>query len=481
MKSAHSNVLTDAFIQELKPNNLDGNSCDDGITWTLIIPEHIKVDEDFKNRCFQVLAGLPAHISVVSGAGTYPFPTGWDQATTISYAYDHKNRPTRLLGEYPVVEILPSPLLVRINLDEISQFGTFEQLRSEINLRLRAGTVFAHVSCKLHFGSSKFVAKYAAKHQEVRHLYANRYVAPKSIAILTRTLGNRPDLLLKNMQSVHSFAERSEGLEVSHLILHPPGFSINYKSDRLTTAPFDFEQSKSRIKALVFGLEKINADYVLILDDDDQIAAENSGIIGQILYFDSNPRLWIFDSAHVHNLHENTENYKYGFVYRARAARPSLGGGNRVPICSVIYPVQETKTAFENFVSSLPEVLEDHFIFTAVSNSSGLEPVFVDRLVSRISIRGSNQTVTNPGQLRSSDSIHAVRSQLFAGSSLASERTLELINSIETKGGSPIGLILLRAPLILIRASSWRTAFSMGIWRRLFSGETTISEILMRL
>lgn len=449
-------------------------------SWFLAIPDSLVLDDGFLARAHKLSSGQTASNTVFCGAGFHHVDISVLTRNLVSFCFDQLNSPTLVHEQLRVKQILKSPLLIHKNLvGSISEMGIydFEKLLAFLNRQVILGELKAVASSKLAFGSRK-ILRYPIRSSASRALMSDPFATKKTLTIVTRTLGNRPHLLQRCIESVAAVGGRLRLLEIEHLVVDGSPLKSNKFPPNLPVIPNEYSAgADSRLGGLKSGLAAAKGDYILFLDDDDTLNFEIAQKLEESLTFDTQERIFFFDSQQVFWRHKSVElKPKKGFKYQARLAPGSYLSPNQTPICSAIYPrgaiVELLKISdFERY----PKVLEDHLVLMMALNSHVAKKSYVTEVLTWINIHGASQSVLDS---RSQDWINSASSlrrvMIENHSDLRSSELVEFskyTKQIVNRKNRATALIFL-----IFSLSNWRSFYKFGLFRKLFTGELSISE-----
>ncbi|EJW09461.1 hypothetical protein A33M_1281 [Rhodovulum sp. PH10] len=222
----------------------------------------------------------------------------------------------------------------------------------------------------------------------------------KKVAIVVRSLFNRPSLLRRALETVRSFviaagpAVRFEVAVATHDDLTPPPWVEEYAIVRKFRTNGLLDTRALLVRASV---ETIDADYFWFVDDDDWLFPNEAERIASILNISEPPAVVFMDSAHF--LEEIEEDAApIGGRYVGRLSRRfeaknwplGFGGANHIPFCGFVFH----RSAIEDVPLDDLTLFEDYAIQLSALNRPECIQYTVEKLVAGISIRASGNTVT---------------------------------------------------------------------------------------
>jgi hypothetical protein len=243
-----------------------------------------------------------------------------------------------------------------------------------------------------------------------RALNRARLEALPSLSIVCRTQLDRVAMLTRALRSFESAAREARGLadvsvcvvsdvsadgldvQVRHLRERFPAVGIN--------AWFFPVRSKqlSRIDLLLASVRKAQTDFIWFVDDDDFLLPGASLAVARALRH-GKPQLIIGHSRIFHEVWRSDDEGSTlatshaGPLYPANRVLWALGGENRIPICSAVFPVAPLRERTEG-VAVLSEFMEDYFLLLQLLTKDETLLDIVDVELAGISIREGGNTVT---------------------------------------------------------------------------------------
>jgi hypothetical protein len=229
-----------------------------------------------------------------------------------------------------------------------------------------------------------------------------------SLTVVTRTLGNRSELLDRNIASVQELKSKwGPWVEVKHLIVAPntlpeqklglgAGFLLTYAKK---------EGEDSRWDAIEHAASAIETDFVLFLDDDDWVQVGSSTGLPQELAESKYDSHWIpgeFSGQSI--LHKKLmrllgSRFTYDPKFFHLSISPTV---NLTPFPCVIYRASLVQAAVKDLSVLRPVFREDHLIFILAA-AERPHRIEVDGPVAQIDLLSKERT-TLPFFKRRADS-----------------------------------------------------------------------------
>lgn len=226
----------------------------------------------------------------------------------------------------------------------------------------------------------------------------------KTVTIVTRTMLNRINFLYRLLDSIRMATLFGGGGIALKVILavnnaradtleeNLESISARYPDLSITVSNFEDNGHYPRVSAMKSAVNLIEDDssFVWFVDDDDFIYPES---IRHLPVFLSKETVFVGDSAIMDETWENGRTFpskskKVG-VYESGLHHECVLGDNKIPVCSVIYPVTVLREIFGRF-RLLGDYNEDYTLFLAASCSRDVAAYPV--LIAGISMHGSNTT-----------------------------------------------------------------------------------------
>jgi hypothetical protein len=215
------------------------------------------------------------------------------------------------------------------------------------------------------------------------------------ITVLTRTVGDRPELLDRNIRSVRELREKAGNFSVSHHIFTPDlqlSQSLSKRDLKVEHLATDTHED-SRTKLLIELIKSTTSEYFWVVDDDDWINPEIAISLDSLMGLNPDSGLIFLDSIHAHERGGVKPKIR-GNRYLALNAVKSFMGPNQTPICSVIFPKASFSSKTLEAGANL-KVLEDHYLINKALASVVTPPTFIPEVGVFISVRTSGQIVTS--------------------------------------------------------------------------------------
>jgi hypothetical protein len=226
----------------------------------------------------------------------------------------------------------------------------------------------------------------------------------RSVAIVTRTLFTRNELLKRTLESITEFIAAS-------------GSSTEFKSYIVTNSIIDAPEwaycnsfvlkydipnnTDMRYHLVRFAAENIKADYFWFIDDDDWLFSDEAERLSLIVNVSPKSSIIFIGSQHFkedlfavkRSIIRNSFPFDSNSYFPPKRFMASLTGSNFIPFCGVLYDrdillsipyeIYDTVKYYEDYVTMLFAVMVKKQF-----------PVVVDKLFTGISIRASGNAVT---------------------------------------------------------------------------------------
>lgn len=252
-----------------------------------------------------------------------------------------------------------------------------------------------------------------------------------SLTIACRTQFNRPALLTRAVLSFAAAMHHTKGLVHVNacLVTDQPQSILENELTRLQAlAPeltlsgyhFTIDQDRfSRADLLAKAIKRCETDYIWFVDDDDYIMPNAMTEIGRYLADNGHALItadcmryeeeWddIRSDAHFVPKSSRQINRTYGnHVYL------SFSGDNFVPICGCIFPVEALRRQLSGMRVS-GDYCEDYYLLMLTLTAPRVELVVLNSVISGISIRGKENTVTVSDRSHWNDSYACFMTELL--------------------------------------------------------------------
>jgi hypothetical protein len=243
----------------------------------------------------------------------------------------------------------------------------------------------------------------------------------KSLTVVTRTLGDRQELLDRTISSVKELKSKwAPWVDVRHLIVGPDYLLPNYlEIGNATFLPYTkTEGVDSRWDAIEHAMRALDSDFVQFLDDDDWLQLGESMIIPQEIAESKYDSYWIpgeFSGQGI--LHRRImrllgSRFTYDPKYFHLSVSPRV---NLTPFPCVIYRTSLVQAAVREISVLSPVFREDHLVFVFAAGRQ-TRRIDVGSLSAQIDI-SSNGRATLPYFRRGPESARVgkfLRSQLIS-------------------------------------------------------------------
>jgi hypothetical protein len=226
----------------------------------------------------------------------------------------------------------------------------------------------------------------------------------KSVAIVTRTIFNRNELLSRTLESVTDFISAS-------------GYSTEFKSYIVTSSTmkspewvdchssilkYDIQNNiDSRYHLVRFAAENIKADYFWFVDDDDWLFSDEAERLALIVNASPKSSIIFIGSQHFEesSLIVNRANIRHSSSFNSDSYFPpkyfmaSLTGTNYIPFCGVLYG-RDILLSIPCYIYDTIKYYEDYVTMLYAVMVKKQFPVIIDKLFVGISIRPFGNAVT---------------------------------------------------------------------------------------
>lgn len=313
------------------------------------------------------------------------------------------------------------------------------------------------------------------------------YRQKRTVAIVTRTQFNRPELLDRCLKSISAFiVSNSSGVEFRSYIVtdRNPPTTLDFNSDIIIC---ETSINDTRYKLVQCAVRNIEADFFWFIDDDDWIFPNESRRLSMVINLAPKNSVFYFDSAHYNEMPFPEAGLGLVESYRSTQQRYfpgrkfscSLSGNNYTPFCGVIFSrdsllnipdhVYDTITYFEDFMTILNTLL------------IGNIPIVIDKLYVGISIREKGNTVTETDRTKWNKSMSELVSHLVNDKRYFQLTSLP-IECICEQDNKQSEIAQLRTQLYMISHSrSWRITRPLRVISRLLRGHIKIRDIISRI
>lgn len=428
-------------------------------TYSLVLPEGFYLSSDSLEGLREVVARDVAENreTIYCAAGHTNFPFGYIPTSLASRVNSWTGLERTSRESVGVGALEFGPVLVRTELLSGLDLGgddlveIFDYLNSQISIGSVTARVIGGLAC-FYDGVAPTIEK---GRRAAPAKFSVRSDKPE-IAIITRTLGKRPDLLHRNVNSVEKLKERAKNFTVSHHI-----YTSNVEIGSIPGIPENRvhlvdakDKADSRFALLREAIERNDAEFFWIVDDDDFINSEIAGDLNSLFSNDSEFGLLFLDSIHFHES-AKARRPRLGNRYSALQAMESFMGPNQTPICSVIYPGTKIPLGMLDNGSKLA-VLEDHYLLMQALLHVDCSPTYISSVGAFISIRGDGQSVVG-GPRNVWSSANADLAHLM---SLAGGGNAELLQSVarllRERGKTSTFRTLLKLAAFVVQPGFWR-------------------------
>ncbi len=229
----------------------------------------------------------------------------------------------------------------------------------------------------------------------------------RRLVIVCRTQLDRPGPLTRAVRSFDSAAREAHGLadvsvrvvsDVSAEALAAQVRQLRDQAPSIDVGAWFFpvrSKQLSRIDLLLASVHKAQADFVWFVDDDDFLLPGALLAVARTLRR-GKPQLIVGHSRifdEVWRSDREVATSRPGPLYPANRVLWTLGGENRTPICSAVFPVAPLRERIEG-VAALGEYMEDYFLLLQFLTRGETALDILDVELAGVSIREAGNTVT---------------------------------------------------------------------------------------
>lgn len=218
----------------------------------------------------------------------------------------------------------------------------------------------------------------------------------RSLTVVTRTLGDRQELLDRNISSVQEVKSKwAPWVDVKHLIVGPDYLLPSYlEIGNATFLPHTkTEGVDSRWDAIEHAMGALDSDFIQFLDDDDWLQLGESMILPQEIAESKYDSYWIPGEFSGQSLWHRRimgllgSRFTYDPKYFHLSVSPSV---NLTPFPCVIYGAPQVKAAVQALQSLRPFFREDHLLFLLAKGNLCFQSE-TNELVVRINQKSQNR------------------------------------------------------------------------------------------
>jgi hypothetical protein len=231
----------------------------------------------------------------------------------------------------------------------------------------------------------------------------------KRVAIVTRSMWKRPQLLNRTLASVEAFiaAAVSDDVEFKPYIVSsvkkPSEFQLSYPADILyADLPDHFD---TRFLLVHYAVNTIDADYFWFLDDDDWLFPNEAIKVAYALNVAPSNSVVFVDTQHfLEKLFDKDINGSMVSTASVRFYSKNFSGcfegKNTIPFCGVIFSRSSLMSIDESVYNAIV-YYEDYASILHALLSSGCFPIALDILCMGISVRSEgNQSINQVDRLQ---------------------------------------------------------------------------------
>ena len=271
----------------------------------------------------------------------------------------------------------------------------------------------------------------------------------KKVAIVTRTIYHRPQLLDRCIQTVQAFLlSAGQATEFEHyLITSNPDYG-QYQPP-VGTDPSTFYLpisgiADTRYLLVAAAAKEIEADYYWFIDDDDWMFPLHANHLGQVINTapDGSPvfvKSMLAETATADTRGSTFPRFTVFHEYPASGLYRTLSFDSQTPFCSILLPRETLTTIPQEMYASLT-LFEDLYTILFQLLVSNSLPVIVDELMVGITATSPDNTISRADRTPWDQAMSNIASELVQGSRgatllanitqmLARQNNLEMANS----------------------------------------------------